>query len=149
MQRLLLLLFVCVSVPAEEVNSRGFLSGCWAFSRGPLAVEEQWTKPAGGALLGLSRTMRDGRMVFHEYLRIEREGADVVYTPQLSTGARPVAFKLVRLTKDEAVFENPDHDFPQRIIYTRTAGGLTARTEGVRDGQTRSDVFPYKRVACP
>jgi hypothetical protein len=36
------------------------------------------------------------------------------------------------------VFENKEHDFPQRILYWRGKGALHARIEGLRDGQPRS-----------
>jgi uncharacterized protein DUF6265 len=51
---------------------------------------------------------------------------------------------------DSAVtFENPSHDFPQRIIYRRRgADSLLARVEGMRGGQLRGSDYPYRRVAC-
>ena len=49
---------------------------------------------------------------------------------------------------DTPPFENAAHDFPQRIIYRKTAGGLHARIEGLDKGKPRSEDFPYKRVSC-
>jgi hypothetical protein len=46
--------------------------------------------------------------------------------------------------------ENPDHDFPQRIVYRHTPpDSLHARIEGERGGETRSLDFPLARVRCP
>ncbi len=46
-------------------------------------------------------------------------------------------------------FENPEHDFPQRITYRRRSdGGVTARAESVT-GEPRGFDVPYRRVACP
>lgn len=48
-----------------------------------------------------------------------------------------------------AVFENPNHDFPQRIIYRLvTVDSLVARIEGRIDGKERSSDFPYRRARC-
>jgi Domain of unknown function (DUF6265) len=42
----------------------------------------------------------------------------------------PVGFPLESLGKRRAVFENPSHDFPQRVIYWREGDRLRARVEG-------------------
>lgn len=40
-------------------------------------------------------------------------------------------FKLTRVTANEAVFENPEHDFPKRIIYRKkSATEMTASIDG-------------------
>jgi hypothetical protein len=43
-------------------------------------------------------------------------------------------------------FENPAHDFPQRVIYKLTAPDkLGARIEGMRNGNLRGVDFPMTR----
>jgi hypothetical protein len=45
------------------------------------------------------------------------------------------------------VFENPQHDFPQRISYTLKGDGkLTAAIAGSKNGKTRRVEFNYQRV---
>ena len=58
-------------------------------------------------------------------------------------------FTSVAVSDSMAVFENPEHDFPQRIIYRRSAAdSLHARIEGPRNGQVRGVDFRYGRVSC-
>jgi hypothetical protein len=47
------------------------------------------------------------------------------------------------------VFENPGHEFPQRIGYRRQGPSLQAWIEGTKDRQARRVEFPYRRAACP
>jgi hypothetical protein len=51
---------------------------------------------------------------------------------------------------DSAVaFANPEHDFPQRILYRRVgADSLIARIEGKQGDKVRGIDFPMTRVAC-
>jgi hypothetical protein len=49
---------------------------------------------------------------------------------------------------DEVVFENPAHDFPQRIRYRASGAALQARIEGTMNGKTRGIDFPYTRTNC-
>jgi len=46
------------------------------------------------------------------------------------------------------VFENLQHDFPQRVGYKRDGDALLAWIEGPRNGQTRRIEFPYRKVGC-
>ena len=99
-------------------------------------------------MLGINRTIRGGKAVANEFLRIDRKGNDVVYTGLVGTkGETP--FRLVTQSETEVIFENPTHDFPQRIIYRKTAdGGMTARIDGVVNGKERHRDFPFKPVPC-
>jgi hypothetical protein len=148
MTRTLALLLFSVTAQAGDLPALTWMSGCWSMAAGPMTIDEQWSKPAAETLLGASRTMKQGRTVFHEFMRIEQQGTEVTYTPRIGTSAKPVTFRLIKQTADEVVFENAAHDFPQRIIYRKTAGGLHARIEGVDKGKPRSEDFPYKRVSC-
>lgn len=47
------------------------------------------------------------------------------------------------------MFENPAHDFPQRVSYRLAPGGrLLARIEGTHYGVTRGIDFPMQWVGC-
>src|SRR5687767_3719967 len=57
---------------AARLAPAGFLAGCWRATEADGAVvEESWSLPAGGLMLGWSRTLRPGRAAQFEQLRIE------------------------------------------------------------------------------
>lgn len=105
--------------------------------------------PAGGALLGMSRTVRDGKTVAFEFMRIG-SGADGTLAFFAQPSAKPAAtFALASLTDSAVVFENPRPEFPQRIVYRlESPGRLRASIEGMRDGVARSIDYPLLRVDC-
>ena len=142
-------LFLCLPPGhAADVSALSWLSGCWAGQSGPVTIEEQWNKPLGGQMMGFSRTIKQGQVVFSEFMRLEQRGSDVFYTARLGTNASPVAFKLIQQTASEVAFENPQHDFPQRILYRKAPRGLVARIEGSDKGQARGEDFPFRTVPC-
>jgi hypothetical protein len=104
--------------------------------------------PSGTSMLGMSRTVAGGKTVEYEFLQI-RQQADGVYYVAKPSGQPEASFKLVKAGSGEIVFENPAHDFPQRILYKRTNDSLAARIEGTMGGKARGVDFPYTRVACP
>jgi hypothetical protein len=144
----LLLAAVSFADDGGAIGRLGWMAGCWSMQSGASTIEETWTTPAGGMMLGTSRTMKGGKTVFHEFMRISVENGTVIYTPRIGSSEKPVNFKLVKQGEEEVVFENLSHDFPQRIIYRKAEDGLFARIEGERDRKLRGQDFPMKRRAC-
>ncbi len=120
-----------------------WMAGAWEGTMGKASIEEHWTHPAGGTLFGVSRTVVAGQTVAFEFLRIETRADGIFYVAQPG-GRPPTDFKLTRLEKQEAVFENPEHDFPQRIRYRKNADGtLDARVEGQEKGKPAALDFHF------
>lgn len=122
-----------------------WLTGAWLLERGASRTEEHWSTPASNGMLGTSRTLRGDRMVEFEFLRIVARDGAIYYIAQ--PGGRPATeFKLTSFDGVTAIFENPQHDFPKRILYKKKPdGSLTARIDagaGVTQGVME---FPFKR----
>jgi len=128
-----------------------WLQGCWRIDAAARIVEEQWSAPRGGTLLGTSRTVRDGKTIEHEFV-IVREAADGRLAYEVSPSGRPVTvFTSISLDVSSVVFENLQHDFPQRVAYQRKGDDLLAWIEGPAKnapGQLRRIEYPYRKVAC-
>jgi hypothetical protein len=138
-----------VRADADPAVALTWLAGCWASEGGEPGSGEQWMPPAGGTLLGTSRTVTKGRTVAHEFMQIrEHEPGRLAFIANPS-GQAQATFPVKSLGAREVVFENPTHDFPQRVIYRLDeAGVLRARIEGTIDGKPRAEDFPMRRVRC-
>lgn len=153
MNLFILLLLVALApaetaAPPSSVQDLAWLSGCWASIDGEAGSGETWTAPAGGTLLGVSRTVKRGKTVAHEFMQIRETGPGQIAFIALPSGQKEASFPLVRLSGQEAVFENPQHDFPQRVIYRRVGDLLTGRVEGSEGGETKGIDFPMERRPC-
>ena len=122
-----------------------WLEGVWTGTAGQTHFEERWTSPQGGAMLAVSRTIRDGRMVAFEFLRIVAKGDTLVYVAQPG-GRPPTEFPMTSGGPGYAVFENPAHDHPKVIRYTRKGDVLTAAVEGVEQGKPARETFTFTRA---
>ena len=138
---LMLLLFASATAP-------DWMAGCWSGKSGPVTFEEQWSKPAGGSMMGIARTLKNGQVIFSEFMRIELRNGNLVFTPRIGTKQASVDFPLKTRTETQIVFENPAHDFPQRIFYKKVGEALHARIEGTENGKSRSEDFPMRPVDC-
>ncbi len=126
------------------IGDLGWLSGAWVGTRSTgSSVEERWTPPLGGAMLAVSRTVNtSGKMVAFEYLRIVERDGGLVYVAQPG-GAKATEFVLTELSGKRAVFDNPRHDYPKRIVYELSAeGGLSATIGQLKGGTPRR--FDFK-----
>lgn len=126
------------------IGDLGWLSGAWVGTRSTgSSVEERWTPPLGGAMLAVSRTVNtSGKMVAFEYLRIVERDGGLVYVAQPG-GAKATEFVLTELSSRRAVFDNPRHDHPKRIVYELSAeGGLSATIGQLKGGTPRR--FDFK-----
>ena len=142
----------CSAAPAfgADLSAMAWLEGCWSAVGGEKGSGEQWTGPAGGMMLGMARTIRNGKVAQYEFMRIApgQDGKPAFFA--LPSGQPETAFALVRQDATTLVFEAPHHDFPQRVIYRRGANGkLDARIEGKMDGKDAAMDFPLQRSACP
>lgn len=154
---LLLVLGLGVPVSAEpppppappSIDQLGWLAGCWGYADAEPGSGESWMPPAGGMLVGVSRTVRAGRSTLYEYMRIAvSETGALEFVAQPSNQAE-AHFPLLSLSANEVVFENPAHDFPRRIVYRFLQNGrLAARIEGNQDGAERTVDYAMRRVSC-
>ena len=145
-----LLLTACASAQADPFTSIEWLAGCWSQQGRDAGSVEQWMAPAGGLMLGMARTLKNGRVVEFEFMQVRADTEGKLSYIAQPQGRPPTSFALLRRGEAEAVFENPAHDFPQRVSYRREAADrLVARIEGTMKGKERGIDFPMQRTACP
>jgi Domain of unknown function (DUF6265) len=125
-----------------------WLTGCWELNRDGRHIIEQWTPPEAGTLLGLSRTVVADKTREYEFMLI-REGETGLEYVAKPSGQPEATFTATRVSAEEVVFENPQHDFPIRVMYRREkTGGLLAAIEGNRNGTLRRIEYPYVAASC-
>lgn len=148
--RILILCILTVALSAQDkpkLEQLNWLAGNWTGTMGRATLEENWLAPAGGAMLGVGRTIAGPRMVAFEFLRIVEKDGDIFYIAQ-PNGRPPTEFKLTAASESKAVFENPQHDHPKIITYEKDAqNNLTATIEGDERGQHKKQQFRFRRAA--
>ncbi len=155
---LLLLLALSVAFPmavvgqslitSSSIHDVAWLSGCWERRNGDRATLEIWMVPAGGMMLGASRTVVRGTTREYEHIMIREHDGRLVYTAHPS-GQAEASFTSTEVTDSSFVVENLAHDFPQRITYVRTGPeAWMARVEGPGPDGMRGFELRMTRVSC-
>ena len=133
--------FAMAADTKHKIDDLAWLTGDWETANAAERwTDEHWTTPAGGAMLGMSRTVKAGAVSEFEYLRIIQKGDDLIYVAHPGARSPGTEFKMTSLTEGAAgyrrvVFENPEHDFPKRILYVRRADGTLVATVDAGEGE--------------
>jgi hypothetical protein len=142
---------------APKPDPRGPLAwmvGCWRSQDG--VNTEEWSPSLGGVMFGHATTIKDGQLAYFEQTRIELRRGRAIYTAS-PDGQRPIDFveapaaheaplpKGAKTPPPSITFENPDHDYPQRITYRSLGNKGLAATISKLDG---SQPVEYVWVVC-
>ncbi|RBQ04898.1 DUF6265 family protein [Pedobacter miscanthi] len=126
-----------------------FVLGSWEMQMPKGKIVEQWSEGADKILNGKSyRINAKGDSVLTETLQIRTIGKDIFYCSTVANQneGKEVCFKLISIKDQIYIFENKNHDFPQRIVYQNLGKTeMLAWIEGELNGKSRKSEFRYKR----
>ena len=144
------MVFLPDAARAAPLADLSWLSGDWRRCKDGEIVEERWLGPRGGMLIGANLTSSKGKASF-ENLRLAASNETWTYWAS-PMGRTPVPFRLVEAGAQRAVFANPEHGFPARIVYWREGDELLARIEGAIKDKTASAEWRFAKgtaADCP
>ncbi len=112
-----------------------------------MVFTETWQLVDDSTFTGTGVGMAAGDTAFAESLRLELRAGQVDYIARAfgQNNDQPVAFRATHLGTDSLVFENPSHDFPQRINYRRTVNGWDVVVSAVVKDSSVSQTFRLRK----
>lgn len=147
----LLMIFAALYVSAQNptVKTFDFLLGKWEMKTKTGKIVERWKKQKH-SLTGQSHKFNAaGDSLLTEAIvlkKIKGEWHFCVTGYEKGNEGR-TDFKLITSANNTFVFENKQHDFPQRITYqNKGKNELLAWIEGEIGGKKRKMEFPYQKV---
>lgn len=127
--------FLTFSSIAQSVDDFSWLEGTWQRqnTKPGSSAFETWNQ-SEGMLSGMGVTLKGTDTVFIEKLKIVNQKDTWYYVAEVSHNAAPTYFKITSFGKEGFVCENPDHDFPKKIVYALEDDRLIATISG--DGKS-------------
>ena len=110
---------------------------------------ERWKKTANSELQSIGLKVTGGDTTILEKVRVIKKDNAIYYVPTVKdqNGGKEVYFKLVSSTNNQFIFSNPEHDFPQRVVYHLISrDSLHAWVDGQYNGKFVKQDFYYKRI---
>jgi hypothetical protein len=123
------------------------LEGVWKMNTKRGAVCEEWKKVDKNYLQNKGYMIKGKDTIINERVALTNTKTGIFYTSTVEgqNNKQPIAFKMTKAENNRFVFENPEHDFPKRIVYKLvTADSLHAYVDdGTETGKRQN--FYYKR----
>jgi hypothetical protein len=121
------------------------LEGTWKMGTRRGAICEEWKKMDESYLQNRGYFIKGADTVVTEKVALTRNDKGIYYTSTVEdqNNKQPIAFRLTRNENNMFVFENPQHDFPKRIVYNIvTADSLHAYIDdGTETGKRQNFYF--------
>jgi hypothetical protein len=136
-----------VIAQTNGIQQLSWMAGTWVQTKDADTVQESWLGPQGNTMVAVNLTQSARRGTSFEFLRIVETPNGLSYMASPNGRSPATEFKLKEMGDKRVVFENPTHDFPQRVIYWREAdGGMKARIEGTVQGKERGLEWRFERA---
>lgn len=136
------------AIKHSALNDLSWLQGTWSYTDSDMVSYEVWTKQNDSVYAGRSFSLKGADTVFQESVTLIEKHDTTWYIPTVhdQNGGQPVSFRLVSATGNTFIFENKEHDFPQRVGYSHpSADSVLAWIEGTDKGVFKKIPFPMKR----
>ncbi|PJJ09016.1 hypothetical protein CLU83_2332 [Flavobacterium sp. 1] len=150
----ILLLLVIVSCKNSEANekdkikSANWLLGKWETKTDDGNLSESWKRINDSTFQAESFFIKEKDTLHFETITLQQKGEELFYnaTVKGQNENKAVTFKMTIGTQKQLVFENPKHDYPQKITYTQiNKDSLVASIYGVQLGKISAEKFGMKK----
>jgi hypothetical protein len=139
-------------VPIRDIKDLEFMAGKWTTTGEWGDMEENWSKPFGNSMMCSYRCVKNGKVIFYEFIVIEQQPSGPVmklrhFNPGLIAWEdkdKPYDYPLMFLDENLARFERPDKKTAltfQRISKDQMKVILERQD---KDGKWVQDEFNYK-----
>lgn len=132
-----------------------WLTGTWKMEENGSVMVEEWTAGGSGSIKCRSYGVKGNDTTLIERATISCIAGKQVFTyyPVINSPGQnmmPVTFALISEENGTYIFENPEHDFPQRVVYQMVnEKECHAWIAGDEKGKKSRIDFHYKKVLEP
>lgn len=133
----------------DKIKLADWLIGNWENKMAQGRLSETWEKANDSTFNGKSYFIKDKDTLNNEVIMLTQKAETLFYIPTVEgqNNNQPVLFKMTKGTSKQLVFENPQHDFPQKITYTQINNdSLVAEISGIENGKPATESYPMKRI---
>jgi hypothetical protein len=128
-----------------KLDKMDWLVGNWEQKLPDGIIREIWTKENDSTFAGKSYFIKEKDTIHLESIVLTQKNDDLLYIPTVSgqNSNEPVTFTLTSEAEGTFSFENPTHDYPQKITYKKINDtNLVATISGKQQGKTSKESYP-------
>ena len=136
------------SKEASKIVVADWLLGNWENKSDEGDLLETWKKVNDSLYDGESYFIKGKDTLHFEKIQMKQKGEALYYIATIKgqNNDKPVTFKHNDTIEKQLVFENPKHDYPQRIVYSQmTKDSIIIQISGIQQGKPSSERFSMKK----
>ena len=136
---------ILISMHVSGQSMPDFLQGTWKVAN--KANYEEWEMVTISEFVGSSYKIKDGEKAISENLSIKNANNGIIYTATVlnQNQGKGIEFPLKQIDESTFSFENPNHDFPKKIIYQKiNEKQINVQVLGKDDKGFSFDMFKVK-----
>ena len=124
----------------EKIKASQWLLGTWTQQSEQGILEETWKSVNDSTFEGTSYFIKGKDTLHNETIVLQQKGENLIYKATVKGENNDEAEKNL-------VFENPKHDYPQKINYKLAdATTLIAKISGKQAGKVTSETYTLKKM---
>jgi Domain of unknown function (DUF6265) len=131
-----------------QLQKANWFLGEWENLTPEAHFKENWVRKNDSTFTGQSIVIAKKNTVFFENIILEQKKDSLLYIVSVKdkNKEKPVSFYLTSASDTKLVFENPKHDYPNKIVYAKiTNDSMLATIFGSQNGKQHKEAFPMKR----
>ncbi len=131
-----------------QLEKANWLIGNWGNTSPEGVLSESWKKENDSVYHGESYFVVGKDTVFSENIQLAEANGKLVYNVTVpgQNNGQATPFELTSSSDSQMVFENPKHDFPNKITYNKISNdSLVAEISGMQKGKPARETFAMKR----
>jgi len=134
----------------SQIKNADWFIGVWDNTSAEGELTERWKKVNDSVYHGESYYVIAGKdTVFSETVELEETKGKLTYTVTVpnQNDEQPVSFEATSITGNQIIFKNPEHDFPNKIVYNKIGNdSLVAEIFGHKNGKPATEKFAMKKL---
>jgi hypothetical protein len=133
----------------EKLEKMNWLIGQWENTTPEGYLTETWTKTNDSTFSGQTYFIINKKDTVHnESIMLMQVDDELIYRPTVKgqNNDEAVDFKLTSEAENNFTFENPKHDYPQKIVYKKVnEKSLVATISGKQQGKPSTESYPMQK----
>nr|WP_315028440.1 DUF6265 family protein [uncultured Chryseobacterium sp.] len=134
----------------NEIQKLQWLLGTWETKTSKGSLYETWTKKSNNEFQAKSYYLNKKDTLISESVRLVVKGKDLHYIVSVKNhnNELPIDFVSKGIKNPTSlVFENLQHDFPQKITYKKMGkDSLWAEISGMMNGKLAKQAYPMRKI---
>jgi hypothetical protein len=133
----------------DKLEKMNWLLGNWENEMPEGVLTETWTKENDSTFSGTTYFIINKKDTVHsEAIILKQLNDELVYRPTVKgqNNDESVDFKLISESENSFSFENPKHDYPQKIVYKKVnETSLVATISGIQQEKENIESYEMKK----